>query len=166
MTRDQVVELLQLIRAHDNRTVDEIAIQVFAHAAARAGWTLDAAREAVLDHFATTVGEWLMPGHITQHIQASYLANLRALPEDKRRAMEHANYALQDMGYNPADAHRISRALFLGRDTSADLTGEQRNELKQRLAVRAEIDALPARHLTPLAKVLRELADQKAIDAA
>ncbi|MFC4373268.1 hypothetical protein ACFO5K_04060 [Nocardia halotolerans] len=166
MTRDQVVELLQLIRAHDNRTVDEIAIQVFTHAAIRAHWTHEAAREAVLDHFTTTVGEWLMPGHITQHIKASYVKALSELPEDRRQLMNNIHHALQGMGFPTRRARDTSRAIALRRQPQPPLTTKEETELRQHLAIRAELDARPATFAVGIGNLVAKLANQKAIEAA
>jgi hypothetical protein len=165
MNRDQVVELLQLIRAHDNRTVDEIAVQVWMQAAARGGWENNLAREAVFDHFTNTVGVWLMPGHITEHINRTRGNALRALSEERRQLMDEACYILQDMGYTPNEAHQYTRAIVTGQQPLKPLAPEQDEEFRARCAARAEVLAQPPRELTPWA-IIRKLADKKAIEDA
>lgn len=145
----------------------EATIRAWADAFANTPLTTDELIAGVDHAYRTVEGEFRpRAGDIIRHAQQARVVQLRNLPDDRRRAMENANHALQDMGFPPAEAHRISRAIALRNDISDSLTDTQVAELKQRLAVRAEIDSLPARHLTPLAKVLRELADQKAVEAS
>lgn len=71
MTRDQVIDLLMVIRAYDNRTVDEMAIRAYEESARRASWEAVDAQEAAIEHFTNVPDKWLMPAHITDRIRAN-----------------------------------------------------------------------------------------------
>jgi hypothetical protein len=84
MNRDQVIELLQVAHAYDNRKIDAIMVAAWSESARRARWTAHEATEAVHEHFAHTPGTYLMPGHVTERVRASRrqpapVAELRAL---------------------------------------------------------------------------------------
>jgi len=162
MTRDQIIELLQLIRIHDNRHVDEPTIAVFTAAAQRASWTLPEAREAILDHYTNTTGEWLMPGHITTHIKHTQQETLRNLPPHRRSRMEAAYHALQDMGYPPPVAHQFTRATELGQPTNITLTEHEWTELRTRIT-QHQTSIEPGPYKNPLQRILHKLANQKTI---
>lgn len=69
MNREQVIDLLTIASAYDNRKPDETAVYAWHEAATRERWTWEEAREAVHDHYARS-SEWLMPGHVTQRIKS------------------------------------------------------------------------------------------------
>lgn len=68
MNHDDIVTLLQTVQAYDNRNLDRITIMAWSEAAARAGWTIEKAGEAVHEHFSKSTA-WLMPGHVTEAIR-------------------------------------------------------------------------------------------------
>ncbi|GGF38958.1 hypothetical protein [Williamsia phyllosphaerae] len=70
MTRDQIIELLQVIQSYDSRTIDELAIHTWGKAAEIGRWAPEPAAAAVHAHYADTTA-WLMPGHITQAIRSA-----------------------------------------------------------------------------------------------
>lgn len=72
MTLDdsQIKIVLAAAMSYDNRKLPGVANRAaWVEAARRANWTLDAAVEAVHQHYAVNT-EFLMPGHITQLIRA------------------------------------------------------------------------------------------------
>ncbi|TDP29892.1 hypothetical protein [Nocardia ignorata] len=97
-----------------------------------------------------------LPASIISYARTAYFEALRNLPDDRRRLMDEANYALQDIGFSTNEAHRYSRAVALGRVPSVQLTNDQADQLRARLARTREQLEQPPRHLEPLWKVLRE----------
>ena len=77
-----------------------------------------------------------LPACIVQNARAAYFEALKALPDDRRELMEEANYALQEMGFTPPQAHRYARRVALGREPEVQLTEDQLAELRRRLAER------------------------------
>lgn len=69
MTKNQVVDLIKLIRSYDNRNLDEAAVTAWAEQAIISGWEADEAFAAVREHFRDST-DWLMPGHINQILRA------------------------------------------------------------------------------------------------
>lgn len=61
--------LLALIVSYDHRQAGDQTVAAWQEVSRRGRWTFDEAREAVLDHFATST-EYLKPAHITQWIKA------------------------------------------------------------------------------------------------
>jgi hypothetical protein len=86
-----------------------------------------------------------LPASIVNHARAAYFDALRDLPEDRRKLMDQANYVLQDMGFLPPVAHRWARRVALGRTPNVDLTEEQLDEFRRRMAERQALEATPAR---------------------
>lgn len=74
MTRDQIIELLQIVQAYDGRDVDKITAAAWAQAAQRQGWTFEESADAVHHHYSQETS-WLMPGHVTRIIRRSRGAN-------------------------------------------------------------------------------------------
>lgn len=68
LDRDQIIDLLSVIAAYDRRQVGEGDLAAWAEASRRAGWTFQAAVDAVHSHFADS-SAWLMPGHVTERIR-------------------------------------------------------------------------------------------------
>jgi hypothetical protein len=73
-TGDNIVELLQVAAAYDNRDIDAPMIAAWGEAARRQRWTFTEALEAVHQHYSQGVA-WLMPGHVTQLIRRARGAN-------------------------------------------------------------------------------------------
>lgn len=69
MTRDEIIDLLSVVTAYDNRNPSTAMISAWHTAAEVAHWTLGEAYDAVNAHYATST-EFLMPGHVTQRIRA------------------------------------------------------------------------------------------------
>ncbi|WP_157978650.1 MULTISPECIES: hypothetical protein [Nocardia] len=69
MTRDEVIALLAVANTYDDRKPSQALISAWSESAERAGWTLDAAKNAIHAHYAENTDR-IMPGHITQHIKA------------------------------------------------------------------------------------------------
>ena len=84
MNRDQIIRLLQVVQAYDNRTIDGITINAWATAAQIARWRPEAAEKAVHAHYATSTA-WLMPGHVTEQIR---LAARQPAPAEEVLALE------------------------------------------------------------------------------
>lgn len=95
---------------------------------------------------------------IVRHARAAYFEQLREIPDDRRALMDEANYALQDMGISPPEAHRYARRVALGRKPHLQLTAEQDAELRQRLA-KFQNEIKPQR---PMAAILNFTKDANA----
>jgi hypothetical protein len=114
LSRDQVIELLQLAAAGDKRTIGEAdvamwsdaarigrwAVRVFDRESGEWAWTNQVALDAIRNHFARAT-TYLLPGHITEYVAAwrrqpqpvsEAVAHLEAAPpaseETRERAME------------------------------------------------------------------------------
>lgn len=70
MQRDDVIALVQVIQAYDNRDVSELTLATWSKAAEVAHWRRTEAITAVHEHYATSTA-WLMPGHVTERIRAA-----------------------------------------------------------------------------------------------
>lgn len=68
ITRNEVIQLLQIAGAYDNRKAAEAPIHAWFDSATRARWTYLEAADAIKDHYATSTA-FVMPGHITALIQ-------------------------------------------------------------------------------------------------
>lgn len=84
MTRDEVLDLLSVAIAYDNRRPDEAQVVAWEEAARRGRWTFGEAREALLDHYARTT-DFVMPGHITEALRVR-----RSAPPPARAALPAA----------------------------------------------------------------------------
>lgn len=111
---------------------------------------------AGVDHAYDNADEGFRPlaATIIKHAQAAYFEALKELSDERRKLMEEANYALQDMGYTPNEAHRYSRAIALSRQSDLTLTPEQDAELRQAIASAREKLAEPPRQLESLWSIL------------
>lgn len=69
MTRPEIIDLLSVITAYDNRNASPATVLAWGTAAEIGRWTLPEAIAAVHAHFASS-SEWLMPAHVTEHIRA------------------------------------------------------------------------------------------------
>jgi hypothetical protein len=69
MNRDQVVQLLQVVTAYDNRKLDQVLVAAWNESATRGHWEFEPALNAVHDHYAGSTA-WIMPGHVTERIKA------------------------------------------------------------------------------------------------
>lgn len=103
MERDEVVQLVQVIAAYDNRRIDELLIQTWSESARRARWTMAAATDAVHEHFARSTA-WLMPGHVTEAIRTA------------RRQPAPVDQVLELTGPPPASEERRAEVLALVRN--------------------------------------------------
>jgi hypothetical protein len=80
MNRTEVIDLLSVIVAYDNRNADdEATIAAFLDAATLGRWTYPEAERAARDWLNANPDGWLRPGHITQ-----------LLRQRRRDALEHA----------------------------------------------------------------------------
>lgn len=81
MTPQEIINLLSIAAAFDNRKPGESTVHAWTDSATRARWTFDEAAEAIKDYYATTSDEkpWVMPSHIT--------ARIRAVREDRALRM-------------------------------------------------------------------------------
>ncbi|MET8430068.1 hypothetical protein [Nocardia sp. NPDC004860] len=105
-----------------------------------------------------------LPASILQHARTARLDALRAQPDERRHRIDDACHALQDMGFTPPQAHRISRQIALGQRTDVQLTAAQKAELQQKLAARDELAQTPTDpRANPFHRILTRIADQKAI---
>jgi hypothetical protein len=68
----EVINLLSIAAAFDNRKAGEANVHAWTDSAQRARWTFAEAAEALKDYYATTQDEkpWVMPSHITARIKA------------------------------------------------------------------------------------------------
>jgi hypothetical protein len=67
MTPDQIVDLLSLISARDNRTVGQATVAVWLEDIGDLDF--DDARQAVAAHFREEPGVWLMAAHVRQRVK-------------------------------------------------------------------------------------------------
>lgn len=68
MTRDEIISLLELAQATDNRNIDDAMVAVWLDAAHIARWTTAEAVDAMRHHYALET-EWVRQGHITKWIK-------------------------------------------------------------------------------------------------
>lgn len=110
------------------------------------------------------------PDLIVRHAHLARRDTLAQLDPDQRERMDAANHLLQEMGYTPREAHRLSRDLAIaaatGRNPHTVLTPEQHRDLDAKLlAHRKEVaEKLTTRRET-LARIGR-LADRIALETA
>jgi hypothetical protein len=90
LTDDQIRALLTAAMSYDNRRPGELNVAAWREASTRAGWTFEAAVEAIHDHYARST-DFLMPGHITARISAGHGQPPRyvALPATQPASDEH-----------------------------------------------------------------------------
>jgi hypothetical protein len=69
VTRDEIIKLLQIAAAYDNRTIADAATHAWADAAHRCRWTYPEAADAIKAHYAEAT-EFVMPAHVTRRIRA------------------------------------------------------------------------------------------------
>lgn len=70
MTHNEIVDLLSVIAAYDNRNPSHAAVLAWSASAELGRWTTSEALTAVHAHFATSTA-FLMPAHITERIRAA-----------------------------------------------------------------------------------------------
>lgn len=92
-TEGEIRQLLAIAMAYDHRKPGDSTVMAWVEAARRGRWTFDEAREAILNHFATST-EYLMPGHVTTAIRES-------------RSQPPPRAALPAAPANPASPDRI-----------------------------------------------------------
>jgi len=90
LDENQVRALLTLAMSYDNRRPGELNLAAWHDAANRAGWTFDAATEAIKDYYAND-GRFVMPVDITQKLKAMRGQPPRyvALPSPQPASDEH-----------------------------------------------------------------------------
>jgi hypothetical protein len=73
MTPQEIIDLLTIAAAWDNRKANEAAVHAWLDSATRARWTFPEAAEAIKDYYTNTRDEkpWVMPSHITAFIRAT-----------------------------------------------------------------------------------------------
>lgn len=71
MTEEEIINLLTIAAAFDNRKPSQGAVHAWADSADRGRWTFQEASEAIKDYYARTTDEkpWVMPSHITARIR-------------------------------------------------------------------------------------------------
>ena len=117
MTRDQVIDLMSLIVAHDGRNPSRSDLDIWAGHAERGRWSWYEAKEAVLSHFHHST-EWLMPGHVgaiitgrRQDEASRQMAEHRALenqPAADERVREIVNQLSESLGWVPKHSPVLS----------------------------------------------------------
>ncbi|HET6290465.1 MAG TPA: hypothetical protein VFG15_27425 [Amycolatopsis sp.] len=90
LEENQVRALLTLAMSYDNRRPGELNLAAWHDAANRAGWTYDAAVEAIKDYYASD-GRFVMPVDITTKLKATRGLPPRhiALPAPQPASDEH-----------------------------------------------------------------------------
>lgn len=68
LTRDQVVSLLQVAQAYDNRNLGTANVHAWHDAADRGRWGFEEAVNAIKAHYAES-SEYLLPAHVTARIR-------------------------------------------------------------------------------------------------
>jgi hypothetical protein len=84
MDRSEIVDLLSVISAYDNRNPSESAVHAWSKSAELGRWTAHEAAQAVHQHFASST-EFLMPAHVTALVKA----------DRQDRHMRHDQQALE-----------------------------------------------------------------------
>lgn len=146
MTNDEVVDLLSVITAYDNRNATAATVAAWTTASEIGRWSYRLAVEAAHHHFAEST-EYLMPAHITQRLRQSRRADsevFRALPgpppasdEVRSRAMETIReYA---KGFGIRDDLSSAQRPPAG---SAEDEARRQAALDQLEAARADLDGL------------------------
>lgn len=129
MDESDVIDVLTVAMAYDNRTVGEANVAAWLEAANRAGWGRDEAIEAVKAHYATT-REFVMPGDVTERINAPKEAALARRTDLRLGASEVPTHSYEDVAKarmfvnNPetASAPQYTWALQVIADTEAQTT--------------------------------------------
>lgn len=137
-TESEIRQLLAIAMAYDHRKPGDSQVMAWHEAARRARWTFDEAREAILNHFATST-EYLMPGHVTTAIR-------------ERRSQPPPRAALPAAPLNPANPDRIREII---RDLAARLGWTTRRASPQEAA--ALEFACPYCHAAPGRRCSRQL---------
>lgn len=95
MTDNQIVDLLSVVTAFDNRNAGRATVLAWAEVAEISRWTYAEAEQAVHQHFAEST-EYLMPAHITQRIRVAQQAARKALGDEARKALPAASPASEE----------------------------------------------------------------------
>jgi hypothetical protein len=68
----EIINLLSIAAAFDNRKAGESTVHAWTDSSERARWTFVEASEAIKDYYANTTDEkpWVMPSHITARIRS------------------------------------------------------------------------------------------------
>lgn len=107
MNHDEMVDLLTLISARDNRTVGQTTVAVWLEDIGDLNFT--DAREAVAGHFREEPGVWLMAAHVRQRVKKIRAARLHdfqyvPVPGDENTSVYLA--ALREQREAVADGRR------------------------------------------------------------
>lgn len=142
LNEDQVRALLTLAMSYDNRRPGELNLAAWHDAANRAGWTYDAAVEAIKDYYAND-GRFVMPVDITTKLKSTRGLPPRhiALPAPQPASDEHRRRMRDVIG----DAFSLPRSAR-GRRRWTPANGEHD---AARDAARAEVEHLRSNHGTP-----------------
>lgn len=70
MTRDQIIDLLSVVVAYDNRHAGQGQLAAWTEAADRGHWTYDLALDAIHGHYAES-RDWIMPADVTKRVRAA-----------------------------------------------------------------------------------------------
>lgn len=118
MTHDDIVDLLSVISAYDNRNPSHAAVLAWGKSAELGRWTITEALTAVHAHFASSTA-FLMPAHITERIRAARhdaamrqpLTHPDPISQARLTALiSGAFQALNDDPETPPDQHRAALA--------------------------------------------------------
>ncbi|MBB1153470.1 zinc finger domain-containing protein [Amycolatopsis dendrobii] len=138
-TESEIRQLLAIAMAYDHRKPGDAQVMAWHEASRRALWTFDEAREAILNHFATSTA-YLMPGHVTSRIREA-------------RSQPPPRAALPSPPANPASPERIR---VIVRDLAARLGWVARRPSPQEQAALAY--ACPYCHAAVGRRCTRQLA--------
>ncbi|MDH6678430.1 hypothetical protein M2284_002633 [Rhodococcus sp. LBL1] len=86
-----------------------------------------------------------LPADIIKHARTAYSEVLGGLSQHERDEMNDASHILQDLGVSPPAAHRWVRAVKAGRRKPFELTLEQDQQFRRKVAERRQLQADPGR---------------------
>jgi hypothetical protein len=148
---DEMIDLLTMIAAFDQRTIGEGDVTAWLIIATEEGWTLPLARRAVIDHHRRGGDRpRIRPAHITDAILA--------VKESARRAVLNAD-PMAPRDVDPAGWFRLQVEQAKERAVTAWANGDPLPELAP-ARIRAQIEA------APVPDVIRRLADTKRVPSA
>jgi hypothetical protein len=88
--RNDIIDLLAIVKSVDNRTVEDYDIQVWLEMLVR--FDKDDCLDAIMAHRAQQPGAWLEPGHVVQRVKAKINDRLeRQDPDERGWAHEPSN---------------------------------------------------------------------------
>jgi hypothetical protein len=143
VTETEIRQLLAAAMAYDNRRPAKAAVLAWTEASVRAGWTFDAALDALHAHYAESTA-FLMPGHITERLRSRRDTDM---PPPYQPAL---------LAAAPADETTRNRIMTMVGDRFSLRTRRERRptrrsaeHIRAREAARVELSRVAARRQAP-----------------